>query len=85
MGKHSIAEARDNLSKLIDRALEGEDVVLTRHGQPVVTLKPVRPMPRPMTQADIEWLRSRRVKPKRISEDAATLVSRMRDEDDERI
>jgi prevent-host-death family protein len=82
MGKHSIAEARDNLSKLIDRALEGEDVVLTRHGQPVVTLKPVKPTPGPLTRESLEWLRAIRVKPKRITEDAATLVRRMRDEED---
>jgi prevent-host-death family protein len=82
MGKHSIAEARNNLSKLIDRALGGEDVVLTRHGRPVVSLMPVPPPGRPVSAADIEWLRAHRVRPLRVTEDAATLVRRMRDEDD---
>jgi prevent-host-death family protein len=51
---HSIAEATNQLSKLIDRALEGEPIVITRRGEPVVELKPVGPAPRPITKADIE-------------------------------
>lgn len=78
---HSVAEARDRLSQLIDRALAGEDVVITRHGKPVVTLRPVEPPPRHVTQADLDWLAERRalVKP-RGGPDAATLVRQMRDE-----
>jgi prevent-host-death family protein len=82
MGKHSVAEAKNNLSRLIDQALQGEDVVITRHGQPVVELKPLRHVPGPITQADIEWLRSHRVRPLRVTDDAATLVRKMRDEED---
>lgn len=37
---HSIVEAKNNLSALIDRALAGEEVVITRHGKPVVRLAP---------------------------------------------
>ena len=82
MGTHSVAEAKNNLSSLIKRALDGEDVVITRHGQPVVELKPLAQSARPMTAADIEWLRVHRVRPLRVTEDAATLVRRMRDEED---
>jgi prevent-host-death family protein len=84
MGKHSVAEAQTSLSSLIDRALDGEDVVITRHGQPVVELRPVRQRPGPISRESIEWLRANRVKPLKIG-DAAELVSRMRDEDDERL
>jgi len=35
------AEARDRLPELIDRALAGEKVVITRNGRPVVELRPV--------------------------------------------
>jgi prevent-host-death family protein len=80
MSNHSVAEAKSHLSELIDRALKGEDVVITRHGHPVVELRPVSPLPRRITEADIEWLRAHRIPCKGI-EDAATLVSRMRDED----
>lgn len=36
----SVYEARANLSKLIERALAGEEVVITRRGKPVVRLVP---------------------------------------------
>ena len=81
MATHSVAEAKNRLSQLIDRALEGEDVVITRHGQPVVTLRPVKRIPRPITPEDLDWLRARRVG-SMPAEDAATLVRRMRDEED---
>ena len=38
MSTHSIAKAKNQLSKLIDRALKGEGVVITRHGQPTAVL-----------------------------------------------
>lgn len=34
-------EAKTHLSKLIERALAGEEVVIARHGAPVVRLQPV--------------------------------------------
>lgn len=81
MSTHTVAEAKNQLSRLIDRALEGEGVVITRRGQPVVELKPVKPPPRPITDADIEWLRARRVGRVPAKTDAATLVRQMRDEE----
>jgi prevent-host-death family protein len=39
MSTHSVADAKNRLPQLIDRALKGEDAVITRHGRPVVTLK----------------------------------------------
>jgi len=80
MGNHSVADARNRLSELIDRALKGEDIVITRHGQPVVELKPIPPPPRPISAAALDWLAARRVG-KRAKEDAGTFVSRMRDEE----
>jgi prevent-host-death family protein len=80
MGKHSVVDAKNNLSELIDRALKGEDVVITRHGQPVVELKPVPRPAKPITPEAIEWLKARRVGRRMPREDAATLVRRMRDE-----
>lgn len=46
----SVYEARANLSKLIERTLAGEEVVITRRGKPVVRLVPAeetRPPRRP--------------------------------------
>jgi antitoxin (DNA-binding transcriptional repressor) of toxin-antitoxin stability system len=86
MGEHSIVEARDQLSTLIDRALAGEDVVITRDGLAVVTLRAVEPRQPPtpprMTPAEsIAWLRAHRVGQVIPEEDAGTFVSRMRDEE----
>ena len=87
MSTHSVADAKNHLSELINRALRGEGVVITRRGQPVVELKAVRPAtepapqsPRRMTEADIEWLRARRALMTPAKTDAATEVRQMRDE-----
>lgn len=82
MGKHSVADAKNHLSELIDRALSGEDVVITRHGHPVVELKPVIAPARPVTTDDLDWLAARRVGRLSLQEDAGQFVSRMRDEED---
>ena len=85
MTTYSVAEATTSLSGLIDRALRGEGVIVTRHGTPVVELRAVKPGPRPITQADIEWLRAHRYHPEMpFEEDSGTFVSRMRDEEWER-
>ena len=59
MPAYSVAEAKNTLPKLIDRALEGEEVVITRRGQPVAELRPVQRLPAP-PRGTLEWLRSRR-------------------------
>jgi len=81
MSTHSVAEAKNQLSKLIDRALKGEGVVITRRGEPVIELKPVRAPPRPVTAADLDWLAARRIPRLSEDEDAATLVRKMRDDE----
>lgn len=40
--KVNVHSAKTNLSKLIAQALEGEEVVITRSGKPVVKLTPIR-------------------------------------------
>jgi prevent-host-death family protein len=83
MSSHSVAEARNNLSDLIARAERGEEVVITRHGHAVVELRPVQPAGlkgRRMTQADLDWLDSVRVKLAPGAPDSASLVRQMRDE-----
>lgn len=39
-------EAKTQFSRLVDRALAGDEVVVTRRGEPVVRLAPVRPVGR---------------------------------------
>jgi prevent-host-death family protein len=83
MSHHSVVEAKNNLSDLIARAENGEEVVITRHGTPVAELKAVKSAgkgPRPMTEADFAWLDANRIKLKPGAPDSATLVRQMRDE-----
>ena len=40
MLKTNVAEAKTHLSALIDKALAGEEVVISKHGKPVVRLIP---------------------------------------------
>ncbi len=80
MGKHSVADAKNNLFELIDRALHGEGVIITRHGRPVVELKPVPPMAKPITHEAIDWLIRRRVGHRMPRENSVTTVRRIRDE-----
>jgi len=46
MARINVADAKANLSKLIDRALAGEEVVISRRNQPVVKLIAVAPSAR---------------------------------------
>jgi prevent-host-death family protein len=43
MSTVSVRDARASLPRLIDRALSGEKVVITRKGRPVVRLTPIEP------------------------------------------
>lgn len=80
MSRHSVADAKNNLSELIDRALDGEGVVITRHGRPVVKLTPVSPPPKPITPEALDLLTRHRVGRRLPRENAATTVRRLRDE-----
>jgi prevent-host-death family protein len=82
MSHHSIAEAKTHLSDLIDRALAGDGIVITRHGRPVVELRPVSPPPRNVTDLDLDWLDEHRVGEPRAPTDAGQLLSTMRDDDE---
>ena len=82
MSTHSVDEAKKRLPELIERALKGEDVVITRHGLPVVELKPVPPPARPVSRADVDWLAAHRVGRVTEGEDAGTLLTRMRDDEE---
>lgn len=82
MSTHSVADAKNRLPELINRALEGEDVVITRHGKPVVELKPVTVPAKRVSVEDIDWITLHRVGKKKPSQqDAGALLRSMRDED----
>ncbi len=41
MTQANIFEAKTHLSRLIEKALKGEEVIIARHGKPLVRLEPV--------------------------------------------
>jgi prevent-host-death family protein len=80
---HTFAEAEHQLSELIDRAIAGEGVVITRNGKPVAALRPVQtPFPGPGFNADdvVAWLAANRVGAAFPDQDAATFVRAMRED-----
>ena len=81
MTSYSVADAKNHLPALIDRALAGEAVVITRHGRPVAELKPIPAPPRQVTQADLTWLAARRVDLRQPAEHAGSLLECIRDEE----
>jgi prevent-host-death family protein len=61
MARYSVATTKDNLSTLIDKALAGEEVVITRRGKPTVRLVPDVPQaPKKDARAATERLRTLR-------------------------
>jgi prevent-host-death family protein len=42
----SVSEAKGQLTELVRRAEAGDEIILTRHGQPAVRLVAVRPVPK---------------------------------------
>jgi prevent-host-death family protein len=59
MGTYSVAETKNRLSVLIDKAIEGEEVVITRHGKPVAELRSSGQRCAKSSRAMLEWLLAR--------------------------
>jgi prevent-host-death family protein len=77
MTHYSVAEARNNLPRLLDRMLAGEEVVITRRGKPIARLAPEEP---PVLGAvlDLQWLDANRIEPAAGPIDTAAGVAEMR-------
>lgn len=89
MTQYTLAQAEMRLSELMDRALNGEGVVITR-GKASVELKavpadktPKRPKRRWTREEELEWLRGVRAQLTPAKTDAVTLVRQMREEGEE--
>ena len=76
MTEYSIATAKDNLSKLVDEALAGGEVAITRHGKVVAYLRSALERP---SQELVAKIVERAKKRPSLGENAAEIVRRMRD------
>jgi antitoxin (DNA-binding transcriptional repressor) of toxin-antitoxin stability system len=79
MPSYSIAEAKNHLSKLVDEALSGEEVTITRHGKAVVELRPSAARTALRPYSEVEWrpLRARRAARPSL-EDSVSIIRAMR-------
>lgn len=77
MNTFSVAEAKAHLSELLDRAQSGEKIVITRRGEPVAQLAPVKS---PKSGIDFARLNALRAAMPMAKTAADKLVRRMRDE-----
>lgn len=78
MAHVSVAEAKNNLSALIERALAGEHVVITRHGHEVVEIRAIEKASHaPISRAEIR--RRREARPV-VAVSAVDMLNAMYDE-----
>ncbi len=60
MSSYSVADAKNALPSLIDKAAAGEEVVITRHGKPVAEIRALVAGSSPGATHTYDWLRRRR-------------------------
>jgi prevent-host-death family protein len=75
----SVAQAKARFSELLQAAEAGEPVIITRHGRPVVQL---RPAAAPKPPLPLESLRAFRATMPRLPMSGARVVRQLRDEED---
>jgi antitoxin (DNA-binding transcriptional repressor) of toxin-antitoxin stability system len=70
------------LPGLIDRVLEGEEVLITRHGRVVAEIRPTLPKGAPPAdrRAGLDWLRAQREARPSIDIDSNDVLSALADE-----
>jgi prevent-host-death family protein len=83
MTTYSVAEAKNRLPALIDKAIEGEEVVITRHGKPVAELRPRGQRNAKSSRAMLEWLWSRTKARRASGITSVELLDQMYEDDDE--
>lgn len=77
MSAYSVADAKSGLPRLIDRALEGEEVIITRHGKPVAELRPLAKTATALPSKSYDWLQARRADRKPVAVNAVDLLNQM--------
>jgi prevent-host-death family protein len=79
---YSVADAKNTLPKLIDRALEGEEVIIARHGKVVAELKPAVSAEAAST-ATYAWLQMRRRERPAVGLTSVEILDRLYETDED--
>ena len=82
MSSYSVAEAKSGLPGLINRAMAGEEVIITRHGKPVAEIRPTAAPGAADPHAFYEWLASRRLHPRGPPITSVELLNQIYDDPD---
>ena len=80
MPSYSVAEAKNTLPRLIDRAIAGEEVVITRHGKIVAEVKAKKAFDKAEWQAAIDKIAVDRQAGPKIGISSVQLLNDMYDE-----
>jgi len=75
-----MAQAKDQLPRLINRMLEGEAVVITRRGRAVARVVPIEPEHRSAQPIDGDWMRRLREAGRTPTSGLTDTVKAMRDD-----
>lgn len=74
----NLAQAKAHLSELLDKVEAGEEVIITRRGKPVASVRPAFPPKEPLPLAKLAAFRAR---VPHWRKDSATLLREMRDDE----
>ena len=80
MTTYSVADAKNGLPGLIDRALEGEEVIISRHGKPVAELRPILARAHKASPATYAWLMARRQSREGVGVTSVELLNQLYDD-----
>jgi len=82
MASYSVAQAKDRLSALIEEAVAGKPVIITKHGREVVEIRSIaQAQPKPMSKEVLDQLRAQRARLPKSDMDSGTLMRLIRDEE----
>ena len=83
MAAYSVADAKNRLPSLIDKAIAGEEVVITRHGKPVAELRAsTKSVADAARVGSYAWLKARRDQRPSVSITSVELLDQMYEKPD---
>lgn len=80
MTAYSVAEAKNSLPRLLDKAIEGEKVIITRHGKPVAEIRSLPSLSPEQRKARLLEIANRRLSQPPLGMTTVELINGMYDE-----